>query len=553
MAVQITVEGQAPKYLTAPTYTLGRAEECDVRLPENDRLVSRHHARLERDEGEMWWLVDLSTNGTFVNGERMSGRRALQDSDQIGIGRSQIAFANRVPAPAPAVPDESPARNAQTVFVTGEMRASAREAASRSQAPLATPIASPRAAQAAPPSSATSPSPQPPASPQPIEVPLGATVVASSPAATPAPIGARAARSSEVGAPTRVILAPPKAQDAVAAVAAARPSTESQSVPLTDSAPLARNGIPKPGQDGAARGPKEAVVGSAEGAERMKQCSGCGHLYAPEQNDCPDCGSSAFSIRGAAPATILVTRPEPESVAAPKSTAASVGASASGVTPFDMLARGGELAPSNPSKAPNGVAPRESALNGGASNGVVLNGAAPGLATDVAHVPSIPAVPQSEAGARGQLPEGVTFGLPAEPNSKPTLRLAGMACGLSMLVSLFLPWALANLGGHSYARLCSTALEGIGQGERGGLVLMLPVLATLAVIGASSMISTAGRSHSRGSSLALALGGALGLLGAGALRVDPWGLSGPGLWLFAGAALGAALVGLIRLFVLARR
>jgi hypothetical protein len=70
--------------------TLGR--RGDVRLDWDDE-VSRVHAALER-LGEEWLLSDdgLSRNGTWVNGERVSGRRRLRDGDVITAGRTSIAF-----------------------------------------------------------------------------------------------------------------------------------------------------------------------------------------------------------------------------------------------------------------------------------------------------------------------------------------------------------------------------------------------------------------------------------------------------------------------------
>lgn len=504
MAVQITVEGQAPKYLTAPTYTLGRAVECDVRLPENDRLVSREHARLER-EGEKWWIVDQSTNGTFVNGERMAGRRALYDGDQIGIGRSQIAFAARAEPPARAIPNESPARSAQTVFVTAsELRASAREASSRSQAPLATPLATPRAT--------ASTRVLPPPESQKAEAPPGAAPVASSPA--PAPIVARAPRESGGAAPVRAEAAP-------------------------TAAPAAKNGLNWANGARAALEPSEAEAGSVDGGERMKQCSSCGHGYALEQNDCPSCGDSGFQINGGARATVLVTERMMERVTVPTTASipapTSAPAPAADATPFDLLAKQGAPVPT----APNGVA------NGVASG--VAPGVASGEALGLAAAPSIPVVPQGRADAPRKLPEGVTFGLPAEPRAAPSLRLAGVACGLTMLLSLFLPWALSQSGGISYVRFCGAALEAAARGDRGGLVLLLPALATLVALSAALGALASRRSTGRGSSLAMALGGALGLLGTGMLQANPWGLSEPGIWLFGAASLGAVVIGLSRL------
>ena len=75
----------------APT-TLGRSPECDVSLPW-DQEVSRLHAELELI-GDQWVLVDdgLSSNGTFLGDERISGRRRLADGDVFRVGATTIAF-----------------------------------------------------------------------------------------------------------------------------------------------------------------------------------------------------------------------------------------------------------------------------------------------------------------------------------------------------------------------------------------------------------------------------------------------------------------------------
>src|SRR5688572_11670237 len=72
--------------------TLGRGEHNDFELAW-DAEVSRTHAQLELIGGE-WTLVDdgLSRNGSFVNGERIAGRRRLADGDVIRVGRTTIAF-----------------------------------------------------------------------------------------------------------------------------------------------------------------------------------------------------------------------------------------------------------------------------------------------------------------------------------------------------------------------------------------------------------------------------------------------------------------------------
>ena len=72
--------------------TIGRGEGCDLQLPW-DAEVSRVHARLDR-VGPDWTLLDdgLSRNGTFVNGDRLSGRRRLRDGDTFVVGGTSVSY-----------------------------------------------------------------------------------------------------------------------------------------------------------------------------------------------------------------------------------------------------------------------------------------------------------------------------------------------------------------------------------------------------------------------------------------------------------------------------
>ena len=66
--------------------TLGRDISNDIVI--NDRETSRHHLRLMRS-GDTMTIEDLgSTNGTFVNGKRVSGVTPLQNGDMIGLGET---------------------------------------------------------------------------------------------------------------------------------------------------------------------------------------------------------------------------------------------------------------------------------------------------------------------------------------------------------------------------------------------------------------------------------------------------------------------------------
>jgi predicted component of type VI protein secretion system len=72
--------------------TIGRSSGCDVQLPWDER-VSRVHAALDLI-GHDWTVVDdgLSRNGTFLNGDRLNGRRRLRDGDTFVLGATSFRF-----------------------------------------------------------------------------------------------------------------------------------------------------------------------------------------------------------------------------------------------------------------------------------------------------------------------------------------------------------------------------------------------------------------------------------------------------------------------------
>jgi hypothetical protein len=71
-------------------YTIGRAPDNGIVIA--DGSVSATHARIERTP-EGFAIEDLqSRNGTFVNGEKLEGKRLLADGDLIRLGKVMMTF-----------------------------------------------------------------------------------------------------------------------------------------------------------------------------------------------------------------------------------------------------------------------------------------------------------------------------------------------------------------------------------------------------------------------------------------------------------------------------
>lgn len=78
--------------LAGERLNVGRSPASGLALPW-DAQVSRTHASLECIDG-VWTLLDdgRSTNGTFVNEERVQGRRTLRHLDVIRVGATRLRF-----------------------------------------------------------------------------------------------------------------------------------------------------------------------------------------------------------------------------------------------------------------------------------------------------------------------------------------------------------------------------------------------------------------------------------------------------------------------------
>ena len=89
--------------LEADVYTLGRSPLCQIVVQRS--IVSRLHAKIER-EGPRYLLVDAgSANGTFINGHRIHAPHVLGDQDLIGLGAAAalLRFLDPDPTVVPTV------------------------------------------------------------------------------------------------------------------------------------------------------------------------------------------------------------------------------------------------------------------------------------------------------------------------------------------------------------------------------------------------------------------------------------------------------------------
>ena len=93
------------------TLTLGRDPRNDIVI--DHPQVSRRHARLTR-QNNAWVIEDLdSTNGTFVNGTRLTEPRALTEGDTIELSEAVLlTYRKEVPAPEGTRPPGSEPRPA---------------------------------------------------------------------------------------------------------------------------------------------------------------------------------------------------------------------------------------------------------------------------------------------------------------------------------------------------------------------------------------------------------------------------------------------------------
>jgi pilus assembly protein CpaF len=126
----LTVTNKAGKAhyhkLTKDEFSIGRVQANDVVLPRSN--ISKRHATLVNNSGTFVLVDHKSTNGTYVNGQRISGPYELCPGDKIFIGEfvlevgpeSSAPKRRRSTSPPPPPPDVLETVQAQMVFEESE-------------------------------------------------------------------------------------------------------------------------------------------------------------------------------------------------------------------------------------------------------------------------------------------------------------------------------------------------------------------------------------------------------------------------------------------------
>src|SRR5574338_1241798 len=77
---------ESVRHFSQPEIMIGRDPNCDLAMM--DEALSAHHARLTYHHGQ-WWLEDLnSTNGTFLNREKLTTAAVVISGDHFKCGNT---------------------------------------------------------------------------------------------------------------------------------------------------------------------------------------------------------------------------------------------------------------------------------------------------------------------------------------------------------------------------------------------------------------------------------------------------------------------------------
>lgn len=88
--IKIEAGKESIRHFTQTEIVLGRDANCDLSVM--DEALSAHHARITYHHGQ-WWLEDLnSTNGTFLNQEKLTTPAVVITGDEFKCGNTTFGI-----------------------------------------------------------------------------------------------------------------------------------------------------------------------------------------------------------------------------------------------------------------------------------------------------------------------------------------------------------------------------------------------------------------------------------------------------------------------------
>jgi predicted component of type VI protein secretion system len=101
LSIQINKGSESIRHFNLTEMVLGRDGNCDLSIM--DEALSAHHARITYHHGQ-WWLEDLnSTNGTFLNRQKLTTPAVVITGDEFKCGNTNFSIridADEQPSPA---------------------------------------------------------------------------------------------------------------------------------------------------------------------------------------------------------------------------------------------------------------------------------------------------------------------------------------------------------------------------------------------------------------------------------------------------------------------
>ena len=90
LSIKVDQGNETRRHFSQPQIMIGRDTKCDVTMM--DEALSAHHARLSHHHGQ-WWLEDLnSTNGTFLNREKLTTPAVVITGDHFKCGNTVFSI-----------------------------------------------------------------------------------------------------------------------------------------------------------------------------------------------------------------------------------------------------------------------------------------------------------------------------------------------------------------------------------------------------------------------------------------------------------------------------